>query len=65
METFSLSFESTQSKTQYGTKINCTEVRKKKVMVIKNVMQLFRCLFVPLTSSSQPLIGLPEIIEMC
>ena len=29
IETFNISFESTQNKQHYGTKITCTEVRKK------------------------------------
>ena len=37
--TFNISFESTQNKQQYGTKITCSEARK-KVMVIRNVIQL-------------------------
>ena len=32
---FNISFESTQNKQQYGTKITCTERGQKKVMVIK------------------------------
>ena len=30
IETFNISFESTQNKQQHGTKITCTEVRKKE-----------------------------------
>ena len=40
IETFKISFESTQNNQQYGTKITCTEVRK-KIMVIRNLIQLF------------------------
>ena len=35
VETFNTSFESTKNKKQYGTKITCTEARKKKIVVIK------------------------------
>ena len=36
IETFNISFESTQNMQPYGTKITCTEV-KKKVMAITNI----------------------------
>ena len=61
IETFNISFESTQSKQQYGTKITCTEARK-KVMVIRNVIKknwkqfggcISRLEFVPTTSSQR------------
>ena len=37
IETFNISFESTQNKQQYGTKITCTEVRG-KVMTSRNLI---------------------------
>ena len=49
-ETFSISFESTQNKQQHGTTI--TDIEEEKVMVLRNVRQLFSECFVVLTSSS-------------
>ena len=57
IETFSISFESTQNKQQYGTKITSTEVRK-KAMVITNVLKLLSFL----TDKSQCL-GYPPPIS--
>ena len=37
-EKFNILFESTQNKQQYGTRVTCTEVRKRKVMAIRNVI---------------------------
>ena len=40
IETFNVSFESTQNKQQDGTKITFTVIRKKVVMII-NMIQIF------------------------
>ena len=45
IETFNISFESTQNKQQYGTKITCTEARTKVMVVRRNVIQLFSRVF--------------------
>ena len=43
IETFNISFESTQNKHHYGTKSTCTEVREKKVMMIRNMSKKNLC----------------------
>ena len=39
-EKFNMSLESIQNKQQYGSKITCTDISKKKVIVIRNVLRL-------------------------
>ena len=40
METFNISVECTQNKQQHGTKIACTQVRKKVMVIKKKLLQL-------------------------
>ena len=61
-KTFNISFESTQRKQHYGTKITCTEVRK-EVMVIRNEIQVFSGSFVGL-SSNPPLDAIINAVRL-